>query len=307
MGLFWSMHELGTKTPRDEQALSPPVVSTVTLRAGGTTARLTRRWRLSDVRLHRTTLAREGFVGCYWSSPRKRHPMSAILFFGGSGGGLPCDGGLFASHGYPELDLAYFNYKGLPSQLKRIPLEYFQRALEWLAKQPGVDPKRLVTWGVSRGEEAALLLGTTYPSLVHAVVGYVGSDQVHGDPLAPGQPSWTLNGKAFPIGTLIPVDKVSGPLFLVGAGDDGLGPSAGDVQSMVRMLREYNRHGFVALTYPNAGHAIGFGIPNLPVASVYLTFGTPLMAGGTPAADAHAREDSWPKLLAFLAKLRASS
>ncbi len=59
----------------------------------------------------------------------------------------------------------------------------------------------------------------------------------------------------------------------------------------------------MALTYPNADHAIGFGIPNLLVANVYLTFGTPLLAGGTPAADARAREDSWPKLLAFLAKL----
>jgi hypothetical protein len=137
------------------------------------------------------------------------------------------------------LSLAYFNYKGLTAQLKRIPLEYFRRALQWLAKQPGVDPKRLVTWGVSRGEEAALLLGTTYPTLVQGVVGYVGSDQVFGDPLAPKQPSWTVNGKAIAIGTLIPVETVNGPLFLVGAGDDGLGESVAAVESMVRMLREH--------------------------------------------------------------------
>jgi hypothetical protein len=100
MGLFWSMHELGTKTPRDEQAPVLPVVSTVTLRVGGATARLTRRWRLPGVHLHRTTLAKEGFVGCYWSPPATSRPKPAILFFGGSGGGLSCNAPvLLASHG----------------------------------------------------------------------------------------------------------------------------------------------------------------------------------------------------------------
>ncbi len=307
MGLFWSMHEVGTKTPRDQQAQRLPFVSTATVKDDGAKTTITRRWRLPGVTLHRTTVAHDGFVGCYWAPPSTKHRMPAVLFFGGSEGGLPCyQGVLLASHGYPELDLAYFGAKGLPAQLERIPLEYFRRALVWLAKQPGVDPQRLVTWGVSRGVEASLLLGTNYPSLVHGVVGYVGDNVVGTGPHG-NYPAWTVHGKAIPIGSQIPVERVNGPLFLVGAWNDSLGLSASDVENMAARLRAHHRHDFTALTYPNAGHAIGFGIPNVSDGDTLLHFGVPVPLGGTIAGDAHAREDSWPKLLAFLARLRASS
>ena len=76
---------------------------------------------------------------------------------------------------------------------------------------------------------------------------------------------------------------------------------------MASTLRAHHRHDFTALTYQNAGHAIGFGIPNVSDGNTLLHFGVPVPLGGTIAGDAHAREDSWPKLLAFLARLRASS
>lgn len=103
---------------------------------------------------------------------------------GGSEGGLPCDSepSLLASHGFPTLALAYFGVPGLPSHLRLIPLEYFRRAFEWLGRQPGVDPAKLVVLGISRGGEAALLLGSTYPDLVHGVAEYVGSSKVLGQP-----------------------------------------------------------------------------------------------------------------------------
>lgn len=123
-------------------------------------------------------LARQGFVGEYYSPLHPKSPGPAVLLFGGSEGGL--GGGFMASElaadGYPTLDLAYFKEPGLPQLLYRIPLEYFAGALRWLARQPGVEKSRIWVVGASRGSEAALLLGVHYPSLVHGVVALVTSD-----------------------------------------------------------------------------------------------------------------------------------
>jgi hypothetical protein len=55
------------------------------------------------------------------------------------------------------------------------------------------------------------------------------------------------------------------------------------------------------LDYPAAGHAVGALVPNLPESDTVVTsrYGV-LNLGGTRAADAAAKEDAWPKLLAFL-------
>ena len=70
---------------------------------------------------------------------------------------------MLAAHGYPALAVAYFGVPGLPQNLSAILLEYFERALGWLAAQPGVDPARLVVLGGSRGSEAAELLAVHDP------------------------------------------------------------------------------------------------------------------------------------------------
>src|SRR2546423_12920781 len=81
-----------------------------------------------------------------------------------------------APHCSPTLAIAYFGAAGLPQTLSNIPLEYFVKALSWLRSQPGVDPAHLFTYGVSRGSEAALLLGALYPDLVRGVIALVPSD-----------------------------------------------------------------------------------------------------------------------------------
>ena len=56
-----------------------------------------------------------GFYGVYWRPPADRDKHIAVLEFGGSGGGVDTLFGAFlASHGYPTLDLAYFDAPGLP-------------------------------------------------------------------------------------------------------------------------------------------------------------------------------------------------
>jgi len=187
------------------------------------------------------------FYGEYLHPIRtSRH--TTVLLLGGSGGGMPNGyaASLLASHGFPVLALAYFGAPGLPPQLERIPLEYFQRALTWLAKRPEVSPSRISVVGVSRGGELALLLGSTYPGLIQAVAAYVPSERVNPAPTDFSSPAWTRDGKALPQ-TPIAVERITGRIFLIGAGEDRLWPSAQAVNAIKRRMRERGRTPLTAL------------------------------------------------------------
>src|SRR5436190_8911503 len=102
-----------------------------------------------------------GIVGEFHAAGPGRRP--AMLVLGGSEGGLTSGAAgarLLAAQGYSALGLAYFQAPGLPSTLENIPLEYFMRAIDWLAQQPSVDPRRIGVLGGSKGAEMALLLAS---------------------------------------------------------------------------------------------------------------------------------------------------
>lgn len=105
----------------------------------------------------------------------------------------------------------------------------------------------------------------------------------------------------------IPVERIAGPILFISGRDDLLWPS--DVYSRwaVDRLRE---HGFAHevrhLSYPNAGHSVG---PRANPATVLTTSPlpgndpatqVPIHIGGTPQGIAAARQDLWPKVLAFI-------
>src|SRR4029079_2432814 len=162
-----------------------------------------------------------GFLGRYYRpAPRANRPVP-VLLIGGSEGGLSMTGeaALLASHGYPALDVAYFGAYGLPHNLERIPLEYFVRAARWLGRRPGVDGRRLVVYGVSRGTEAAQLLAAHFPKLFAGVV--ILSPLARVDPscvpghLGGGAPAWTLHGRPVaPVGTLLPFRSVKADVYI---------------------------------------------------------------------------------------------
>jgi dienelactone hydrolase len=163
------------------------------------------------------------------------------LVIGGSDGGLTTvdEAALLASHGYPAMALAYFRAPGLPRELKDIPLEYFARALRRLRARPDVDPRHAVVVGVSRGGEASLLIGATYPRLVHGVAALVPSNVVN--PATDGRSAaWTLGSRPLPhirpvdFGDPDPVrtpeaviraERIAGPVLTASGGVDALWPS----------------------------------------------------------------------------------
>src|SRR6185312_9143480 len=104
------------------------------------------------------TASHDGLVAHYWTVPPGARRSTAVLTLGGSEGGYGngLQARLLASHGYPVLELAYFGARGVPNELRAIPLEYLARALRWLHGRPGVED--VVVVGASRGGELALLV-----------------------------------------------------------------------------------------------------------------------------------------------------
>jgi pimeloyl-ACP methyl ester carboxylesterase len=213
-----------------------------------------------------------------------------------------CRASRLASHGHPALALAYFGAPGLPRHLRDIPLEYFARALKLLRAQG----RPVAVLGVSRGGEAALLLGATYPQLVQGVVALVPSNVVNGSPARNGA-AWSLRGRPVPYAAvpgdpqatedpdaLIRAERIRGPILTVSAGRDAIWPSGPYSAALHARL---NRRDFPFshrdIHIPDAGHGLGSALPYLP------TPATPA-AGGTPAADHDGKAAAWPQILGHL-------
>jgi dienelactone hydrolase len=255
------------------------------------------------------TISETGFYGRYEAPARTDQRAPGILILGGSGGGLgfTLAAATLAGHGYPTLALAYFKEPGLPQTLSNIPLEYFAKALTWLQEQPQVDPSRIVVIGISRGSEAALLLGVHYPDLVQAVVASVPSNVALCSFPGCSGPAWTLNGQPVPYTTqfdqpnptddpnaVIPVEQIRGPIFLDCGGVDLIWSSCPYARAIIKRLDAFRvpyRH--VLYEFPYAGHYVGALLPYEPAAPRDFDF----------VADEHGLEKLWPHLLAFLAGL----
>ncbi len=246
------------------------------------------------------------------------HP--GVLLVGGSNGGLPSrPAAWLASHGFVALALAYFRYQDLPPRLEAIPLEYFGRALEWMARRPEIGGGNLAVSGTSRGGELALQLGSMFPR-IRAVVAYVPANVRY--PACCGFTSvpyaWTWQGR--PLAFLpvraagraglemraeIAVENTRGPILAISGEDDHLWHSAAMADAVIaRLKRHHFEYDAENLKYPHAGHSAGrpgiepawHGHPTHPLS------GRPMDLGGTPRGDAESSLDSMPKVLAFLSR-----
>ena len=289
----------------------------------------------------REPVSAEGLVGAYFA-PSDGPARPGVLVLGGSDGGL-AEGAaaLLASHGFATLALAYFRAEHLPSELMEIPLEYFETAIRWLGRQPGVAAGGLGVVGRSRGGELALLLASMFPDIT-TVVGYVPSGIVHAgiaaSPVAGAAPrsAWTYRGKPLPFvppagdgrppaaaspetplelrpmflkslenrGAVeaagIPVERISGPVLLISGEDDRLWPSPILAEIAATRLAAHKRP-VTHLRYPGAGHMIGpVGLPATANTILHPLRGRSMALGGTPAGNAAAAADSWPRVLQFL-------
>ncbi|MCB4763538.1 MAG: acyl-CoA thioesterase/BAAT N-terminal domain-containing protein [Sulfurovum sp.] len=275
--------------------------------------------------------------------PHKEANQKVILCLSGSDGGLPNEmAGCFASHGFASLSLAYFSHGELPKTLSEIPLEYFEKAFDFLEKHPHTDAKNISIVGGSRGAELALLLASKY-SQINSVVAYAPSHVLWsglGDYKQIKRSSWSYESKELPFvqvkmpilsllkyffskkpieftssflyslekgfkeEAVISVENIKGDILLISGEDDQMWCSTLMANKIINRLKKHNfKYHYEHLQYKNAGHFIT--IPYNP--STGKTIEHPqdkklYQLGGTTVGDLHASKESWLRVLEFLKK-----
>jgi dienelactone hydrolase len=210
MGFIWSMRPLDEPTfdgPVDVRQPTELELSVSLAGAEPVTARVRRR-RIPDG-LVRTEVRDGGLIGVMYR-PAAGSRLTAVIMLAGAEAGIhEDDAALLAARGYAVLALALAGVPGRPPTLQDIPLEYAGLAIDHLRALPFVDPDRLAVVGGSKGGEAALLIGATYPA-VTGVVSVVGSgvvlsgisqDVMTGsflDIMRTPVANWTLSGEPLP-------------------------------------------------------------------------------------------------------------
>lgn len=272
-------------------------------------------------------IGEDGLVGNWYPAPTKTAP--AILLLGGSEGGLAMGNSQAAralqSAGFAVLQLAYFRAPGQSPSLELVQLELFDQAIAWMARQPGVDRRRIGVVGTSKGAEAALLVASRN-SAVRAVVAGVPSSVAWPGVVWEGtwgtmpKPSWSANGKPVPVvpygefqgsirslydnglltrdqhqDAIIPVERSKAAILLVCGEQDSLWPSC-PMANQVAARAEQAGPKVKVLAFDDAGH-FAFGPPISATSPFYPRLGG---MGGTVEGNATARMQGWSATIQFL-------
>lgn len=161
---------------------------------------VTRHWTSDEIGKH--TLREAGLIGSFFYN-KDLMPRPGIIVVGGSEGGMnEKTAALLASHGFSVFALAYFGVENLQKQLRDIPLEYVESAIQWLQKRSEVQAGGLGIHGTSRGSELALWSAALFPEITAVVslngsaVSFSGIVPWSNDPALP--PAWTYRGQPLP-------------------------------------------------------------------------------------------------------------
>jgi dienelactone hydrolase len=231
------------------------------------------------------------FQGSYFAKNDTKKQPTVVLIGGGQWGDYWAE--QIAKKGYASLSLPYTRREGLPRLAEEINLEYFEKALNWLAKQPKVDSDKIIVMGASRNAELALVIASTFPKLTHGVVAYAPSSVSWSNTVLPYsspdlKASWKYKGVAIPYvrmnkiqgnntakietlpywkngltktseveNAMIKIEKIKGPILLFSGLDDKVWPAAFMADMLEKRSKETNfNYAFQNIQYENAGHLI---------------------------------------------------
>ncbi len=339
-GLFWSMIPASDDGPKKRTPLKPLETKLILLKAQKVLTDTSVIRQVVSTKVDRCPIRERGLVGTFFFHS-KSGLLPTIIVLGGSEGGLPeSNAALLASYGFNTLALAYFGIEDLPKELVDIPLDYIERAVDWLSDNLNVDSMRIGIFGTSKGGELALLSASMFSS-IKAVVGYVPSGVVYPGIAQTVGSSWNFKGKSLPFAyreipkelasemnrarqmgepiiwrktyqywaesenqAEIAVENINGPILLISGGDDQLWPADLLSEKIITRLNERNHpYDYEHINYPKAGHS--FVVPGLPTTqSVVSPFagGMKLLLGGNPKDNSQAQFDAWEKVKVFFDK-----
>ncbi len=235
----------------------------------------------------------------------------------------------------PKLPMGEREIKELPADFVDIPIERLNQARTWIAGRAEADQRRIGLYGASKGAEFALL-AACHLDWVKAVVAVAPSDVIWegwGLTVSPGtRSSFSFQGKPLPfvpyvdfageqarlfsglsvhlrrphdrgraahpeaaVEARIPIERFRGELMLIAGQDDQLWNSAMMAHNLAER-RAAARLRTESLIFSDAGHYLN-GTGWAP--TTHYNAGQ-VQSGGTPAGNAAAQAETWPKMLAFL-------
>jgi len=341
MGLFWSMQAQGS-THAFYKKTADPLICQVEVKQLERSSQIRLERHIISDRVRRVEIHEDGVTGTWFQPKSPGKNPAILVLGGSDGGLDETMAGLLSNYGYAALALPYLRYKELPGKLRNLPLEYFYKSIQWLEQQEGVDNSKIGVFGRSKGGELALLIASQFSEIRYAIshvgggivyqgIGLtagsswtIGGRPVAYAPLSLYRPSvmWNiLKHKALgkPVsflplyeqamdrlesnhGSIIPVEKIKGPVLLTSGTDDGVWPSARMNEWIMNRLKDKGfAHKHRHLSLDGAGHDLR--------PPYYPTTGRgsrQVWYGGSAAADFEASEKCWRELLDFLAEATAS-
>jgi esterase/lipase len=301
-------------------------------------AKLERLFKTPEIKSQRIS---DEFVGEFFYSDNPSN--KTVVWVGGSGSGLAVNAPIaaaLASHGFNVLAVAYFGEKGLPPQLSRIPLEYFEKVFAWLANNPLTAGKEIQVLGMSKGAEVALLLASRYPIITRMALFAPHAYCFQGIAFK-DESSWTYAGEDLPYIRLrnrwvyanmlrgfiknepfefasvyskglavaenkeearIKIENAHADLLLITTKECGMWNTYDGCIQIMDTLRKHNYpQAYELVVYENAGEP--YYVPYVFPAgesSLQMAPRLVLSTGGTLEGNAHAKAGAWEEAIAYL-------
>lgn len=232
--------------------------------------------------MERLTVEKDGFYGIHHRAEKPEDIRKAVIVIGGSEGNenIPLNvGAMFAERGIDALGICFFNVPGLPENLIRVPVDPFERAVEWL-KNKGYE--KIFIYGISKGGELALLAASLIPDIcgvvalspIHCIWGGMNGNKSMVSKTFTRESEFTWRGKDFPCmeaelkygpafrnlfwegqfnlaymyekplmnfdeKTAIQVENIKGDILFIYAREDLMWPSGKAVKYMINRLKDH--------------------------------------------------------------------
>lgn len=136
--------------------------------------------------------------GFYYPAHGTARPGTVVVFGGSEGSNNNDAARALQDQGYNVLGLYFFGQPGQQAELVKVPLDFFQEALDWLKQHQHQGP--LTVLGVSKGAELVANLAVRYPEIDNIVL-FTPSAYTYqglGDYRNGGSSSFTWKGEPVP-------------------------------------------------------------------------------------------------------------